>query len=399
MIHIKDTPYSSTSAFLSSAIRTAEYYGFRAIDDLPRARQNAERAGFGKPEANFNFARRDERSLPATARKLLSVARRPNDVILGWRITRTPGTPASTSLELHVFGTRSTVAEALLLIVTHAIAEEAGITNRMTSINNIGTTESNGRYTRDVGHYLRKHIETISPNLRTKAAEDPLGTLVTLIEKSHPIISRAPQAMEYLNEEERRKLWDFLEYLEVYGLPYDLNSHILGSRDCWAHTLYEVSAVDQENGSRVPIALGGRYDPVISRMARANTAAAMIAISCDIQGAQSIRRAAPGVPAIYFAQLSDMAKRQSLTVLETLRRAEIPVQHELWHERMNEQMNTASELAVPYILILGHKEVVDGTVIVREVATNSQDAVPLPELTSYLKRRRFFNAKNPNARA
>jgi len=399
MIHIKDTPYPSTSAFLTSAIRTAEYYGFRAIDDLPRTRQDAQRAGFAKPDATFNFARRDERALPATARKLLSVARRPNDVILGWRITRTPGTPASMSLELHVFGTRSTVAEALLLIVTHAIAEEAGIAERMTSINNIGTTESNGRYTRDVGHYLRKHIETISPNLRTRAAEDPLGTLVTLIEKSHPIISRAPQAMEYLNEEERHKLWDFLEYLEVYGLPYDLNSHILGSRDCWSHTLYEISSIDTASGTRVPIALGGRYDPVVSRMTRATTSAAMIALTCDIQGSQSIKRAAPGVPAIYFAQLSDMAKRQSLAVLETLRKAEIPVHHQLWHERMNDQMLTASELAVPYILIMGHKEVVDGTILVREVATNSQDAVPLPELTSYLKRRRFFSAKNPNARA
>lgn len=397
MIRIKDTQYASTSALLSSAIRTAEYYGFRSLDDMPRARANAGRAGFGKPEATFNFARRDERMLPVAARKLLSVARKPHEVILGWRITRVPGTPASVSFELHVFGTQSMIAEALLVVVAHAIAQEAGLSECTTSINNIGTTESNGRYTRDVGHYLRKHIETISPNLRVRAAEDPLGTFVTLIERSHPIISRAPQSMEYLNEEERRQLWDFLEYLEVYGLPYELNSHILGSRDCWSHTLFEISSVDPETGARIQVALGGRYDPVVSRMARASSPSTMISITCETQGSQAVRRATPGVPAIYFAQLSDTAKRQSLTVLEMLRKAEIPVHHQIWHERMNEQMLMAAELAVPYILILGHKEVVDGTIIVREVATNSQDAIPLPELTSYLKRRRFFSPKNVSA--
>ena len=75
--------------------------------------------------------------------------------------------------------------------------------------------------------------------------------------------------------------------------------------------------------------------------------------------------------------------------MENLRRAAIPVHQGLWHERIAEQMNTARELSVPYILIMGHKEAMEGTILVREVATNSQDAIPLPELPNYLKRRRI----------
>jgi histidyl-tRNA synthetase len=52
-------------------------------------------------------------------------------------------------------------------------------------------------------------------------------------------------------------------------------------------------------------------------------------------------------------------------------------------------MAAARRLGVPYILIMGHKEAVENAVLVREVATNSQEAVPINELTSYLKRRRL----------
>ncbi len=54
-------------------------------------------------------------------------------------------------------------------------------------------------------------------------------------------------------------------------------------------------------------------------------------------------------------------------------------------------MAAARRHASPYVLIMGHKEAVEGTILVREVATNSQDAIPLPELTGYLKRRRFVS--------
>ena len=44
-------------------------------------------------------------------------------------------------------------------------------------------------------------------------------------------------------------------------------------------------------------------------------------------------------------------------------------------------------MKVSHMLIMGHKEAMDGTVLVREVATNSQEAIPILELPGYLRRR------------
>ncbi len=389
MIRLKDTRHASTADFLGSAIRVAEYYGFSPLDEMRVTREKIDAKKPAKNDAEIAYARRDERQLTSSARRCTAAARTQQDSILAWRTVQSTGGLPSMTLELHVVGSASAVAEALLLVVAHAVLEEAGIGERFLSINNIGSHDSSNRFVRDVSTYLRKHIETISPTLRPRAATDPLGTLVSLIERGHPAAPRAPQAMEYLTEDERRKFWELLEYLEVSGLPYELSPHVLGSRDCWSHSLFEISTVDEETGSRVAIAFGGRYDPLATRFGSAHTPAAVISINCELRGKTRAKRDARGIPSIYFAHLGPEARRRTLSVLETLRRAEIPVHQSLLYDRIGEQMTRAKQFAVPYILIMGYKEAMENTILVREVVTNSQEAVPLDDLTNYLKRRRM----------
>ena len=389
MIRLKDTRHESTADFLSSAIKIAEYYGFSALDDMKPVRlaEPERKRVQTKNESEIAFARRDERSLVSSARRAAAVSHGITEGVLAWRLVE-GGAGNPMALELHVMGSGSAIAEALLLVVASAIADEAGLSERSVSINNIGSVESSNRFVRDISHYLRKHIESISPTLRPRAATDPLGTLVQLIEKGHPAAPRAPQAMEYLTEEERRKFWELLEYLEVYGLSYELTPGVLGSRDCWAHSLYELTILDAETGERLAIATGGRYDPLASRFAPAQMPAAMISINCEVRGKTRVKRAVRGLPSIYYAHLGPEARRRSLAVLETLRRAEIPVHQSLLFDRIGEQMALAKRLASPYILIMGYKEAMENTILVREVSTNSQEAVPLDDVVNYLRRRR-----------
>lgn len=386
MIRLRDTAHTNTAEFLSNAIRIAEYYGFEPLDELRTSRIARDKRTAQQKEHEISYARRDERSLASIARRCASCAVERPDGFLAWRTSTGTGSMPAASIELHVVGTQHAIAEALLLVVGNAIMEESGLTERTLSINNIGSHESSNRFVRDVGSFLRKHIESISPTLRPRMSEDPLGTLVQLIEKGHPATPRAPQPMEYLTEEERRKFWELLEYLETLGLSYELSPHVLGSRDCWSHSLFEISTADQETGSRVTIGLGGRYDPLASRFAQKPLSAAVLSIQCEVKGKSTFKRESHRSPAIYFAHLGPEAKRRTLVVMEMLRKADIPVEQSLLFERIGEQMAQAKRLASPYILILGYKEAMENTVLVREVATNSQEAVPVAELPGYLRR-------------
>ena len=388
MIRLRDTQCPNTAAFLASAIRTAEYYGFVPADALPRTRLT----GVKKREGEISFVRKDERSLLSAAKNCVPCMRRPDDILLMWRLNKSTSRDQSQiptyAIELHILGAPHAFAEALLIIVAHAIAEDAGIRERVVSINSIGSIDSSNRFVRDVSAFLRKHIDTIAPSLRARAATDPLGTLVQLFERGHPATPRAPQSMEYLTEEERRRFWDLLEYLEVFGIPYELSHNVLGSRDLWSHTLYELALIDKETGTHIPFAFGGRYDPLATRLANQDTSATTISIVCEVRGKWKVKQENRPIPAVYFAHLGLEARRKTFAVLETLRHAGIPIHQSLMHERLGDQMERAKKAKVSHLLLMGHKEAMEGTVLVREIATNAQEAVPVDDLAGYLRKQK-----------
>ena len=388
MIRIKDTRHPHTASFLAGAIRTAEYYGFVPAESLKREKLPTHAALRGDNE--LQFARRDERTLVQSARVCVACARPPHGILLTWRIVKGAMKDQSQgySLELHCIGAPHAFAEALLIVVANAIADDAELKDRVLSINSIGSFESSNRYVRDVSSFLRKNIESIAPSLRARAATDPLGTLVQLYEKGHPATPRAPQATEYLTEDERKRFWDLLEYLEVFGIAYELSPRVLGGRDFWSHTLYELAFEDSETGTRIPFAYGGRYDPLASRIAGKVTPAATISIACEIRGKSAIKPEEKPQPSLYFAHLGLEARRKAFKVLETLRRANIPVHQSIMQERLGDQMDHAKRTQAAFLILMGHKEAVEGTVLVREIATNAQEAIPVDELAGYLKRRR-----------
>lgn len=392
MIQLKDTQVSNTASLIATAIRTAEYYGFTGADGL-LARGKRTLPVPAKNTEMF-FARRDEKPFLQSAKTMLTIARRDHEVPLVWRVVKYPAGTRSAfpciTLELHVLGAPTAIAEAVLIVVANAVAEEVGLTRRVLSINSIGSHESSNRFVRDVGHFLRKHLDSIMPALRPRAAQDPLGTLVQLFEKGHPAMHRAPQSVDYLTEEERRRFWDLLEYLEISNVPYELNPSILGSRDLWSHTLFELSSVDEATGAKVPFAVGGRYDPLATRLLGNPGSAAVATIVTEIKGKSKVAANKKAAPALYFAHLGPEARRKVLPVLEQLRRAGIPVEQSLMFDRLHEQMERAKATHVPYLLIMGHKEAMEGTVLVREVATNSQEAIAVPDLTAYLRRQRVL---------
>jgi len=68
-----------------------------------------------------------------------------------------------------------------------------------------------------------------------------------------------------------------------------------------------------------------------------------------------------------------------------LRNARIPVAHSLNKDSLSSQLAVAERLEIPHALIFGQKEALDGTVIVRNMVTRSQETLKIDKLAEYLK--------------
>ncbi len=90
-------------------------------------------------------------------------------------------------------------------------------------------------------------------------------------------------------------------------------------------------------------------------------------------------------PQFYFVQMGQEAKLKSLIIIETLRQAKIPVYHSLTKDKLTAQLMSAENMKVPYILIMGQKESIENTILIREMNNRSQETVKITLVAEYLK--------------
>jgi histidyl-tRNA synthetase len=87
----------------------------------------------------------------------------------------------------------------------------------------------------------------------------------------------------------------------------------------------------------------------------------------------------------YFIQLGPEAKLKSFDVLEILRKNKIFVHQTIHKDKLATQLSEAEILKIPYIIIMGHKEAMENSVLVRNMETRAQETVSLLEMVVFLK--------------
>jgi histidyl-tRNA synthetase len=147
---------------------------------------------------------------------------------------------------------------------------------------------------------------------------------------------------------------------------------------------------DKGNEKEISICGGGRYDPLARDMgSKKDVPAVGTGMSFErIMLFPECRDLSPRIlktPKVYFIQLGFDAKLKSLTVIEILRKAKVPVHQNLSKDSLGVQLSMAEKMNIPYCIIFGQKEAVDGTVIVRKMVERHQDVVKIDNLAEYLK--------------
>ncbi len=374
-----------TEHFLRRATNVASYYGFAPIERVlaDRTRRSVEMGKVGF----------DRRSLDHAANEFLPVLHScvEHDVgnaeapALFYHSSASAPRAKRTVFGLGVVGTSRSIAEALIIRTAFTILEDAGAKNVSLRVNSIGDRDSSARFSREVQNYLRKNIGDLPSPCREAMKKDVFAALEHLHKKEHSLRERAPRGMDFLSEGNRRHLMEILSYLETANIPYEIDHGLVGHRECYSQTLFEIHGVFGGKESAL-IARGGRFDEASRRLYKMNLPGVGVLFRLEGDSAPAAQPSAARRAKIFFIQLGFDAKLKSLAVIETLRRARIPIHQSVCRDKLGSQLALASELGIPYAIIMGQKEALDGTVIVRNMLTRAQNTVPVATLPIYLAR-------------
>lgn len=291
---------------------------------------------------------------------------------------------------LTIIGIEKSIAEALILKTALAILGDVGFKEISVHINSMGDKNSATAFTRELHAYLRKRAVDMPVNVREALKRNIFYAFELLRKKHNPIHEDIPRSMEFLSDSGRKHFREVLEYLEAVDIPYEINSKLIGHKDCYSQTLFEIrnNLNSEQSNDKVVLAYGGRCDEIAQQLFRLPVPAVGILFEWTPTDARDTPLKIKSVthrPKVYLVQIGFKARFHSLAIIETLRKARVPFQQSINSELLTSQLETATMLKIPYAIILGQREVLDKTVIIRNMHSQSQETIPIDTLSEYVR--------------
>lgn len=290
-----------------------------------------------------------------------------------------------------MIGSAEAVVDAQLILIAVQVMKELGLPVNV-QINSIGTPETRQAYLTELVGYFRPHRAKLSEDDKRRLQKNPLRILDSKDPAVQEVLAGAPQIVDWLDDASKNHFMKVLEFLDEAGVPYTLNPHLVRGLDYYTHTVFELfEAGDTGERAQAALAAGGRYDGLLEQLSGRPTPACGFAIGMERVVRTLAERNLPGTerakPQVFFAQLGDAARRVGLTLFENFRQAEIPVAEAFGKNALKSQLEVANKLGVAYTIIIGQKEVLDGTVIVRDMDSGAQEIADREKIVTILKKK------------
>jgi histidyl-tRNA synthetase len=288
-------------------------------------------------------------------------------------------------------GEKGPVIDAQIIQIFYNILREIRLKNLVVEINTIGDSQCRPYYKKLLVSFFRSREAALCSDCRRRLRENPLRILDCKDEKCQRIVSQAPQMIDHLCEECHNHFKEVLEFLDEIELPYSLNPYLVRGLDYYTKTVFEIFAEGPEGKSQGALVGGGRYDALGKLLAGKDIpavgGAAGIERIISLMKERNIELVEPSPAKIFLAQLGNLAKRKSLKLMEDFRKEKISVAEAFGRDSLKVQLAKANKIGVKYTLILGQKEVLEGTIIIRDMSSGKQETIKLEKAVDEMKKR------------
>lgn len=288
-------------------------------------------------------------------------------------------------------GEADAVVDAQMVVISWNILKELGI-DATVRINSIGTPESRANYKNALVSYFRTKRSKLSEEDKKRLLKNPLRLLDSKDPAMQELKAEAPQIVDWLDEESKAHFMHVLEYLDEVGIPYQLDPYLVRGLDYYTKTVFELyAASDDQELAQSALGGGGRYDGLVELLGGRPTPAAGFALGLDRVASRLKEKSpvsmAPSKVDVFLAQLGEMGRKKCMALFEEFRQAGIPVGEAFAKSSIKAQMEQANKRGAKWAIVIGQKEVLDGTAIIRDMDAGTQETVDVKKLVHEIRKK------------
>jgi histidyl-tRNA synthetase len=223
-------------------------------------------------------------------------------------------------LSVEAIGSDDPAVDAEVIQLYDELLLRVGVTGYTLELNSIGDPNCRPAYVEQLSTWLDAREGKLDEEARAKRATSPLRVFDVKSERVQALLADAPKIGDSLCDACREHFARVREYLDVYGVRYELVPTLVRGLDYYTRTTFEFK--DEAIGAKDTISGGGRYDGLIEEIGGPSTpgigfGAGIERLLLSIGDAKNVE---PPPVDVFFVVESSADRSGVITVLAELRR-------------------------------------------------------------------------------
>jgi histidyl-tRNA synthetase len=167
-------------------------------------------------------------------------------------------------LSVEAIGTDDPAIDAEVIQLYEELLRRLGVRDYTLELNSIGDQNCRPAYIQRLSAWLDEHDEELDDEARAKRQTTPLRVFDVKSDRVQAALAGAPKIGDSLCDECREHFARTREYLDSYGVTYELVPTLVRGLDYYTRTTFEFKSEDL--GAKDTICGGGRYDGLIEEI-------------------------------------------------------------------------------------------------------------------------------------
>lgn len=287
-------------------------------------------------------------------------------------------------IDAEVFGVANPIVDAEVILMLIHFLRRVGLEKLELQINSLGCRGCRPKYREELKAFLSKKSFQLCEDCRRRLQTNPLRIFDCKVQTCQEAIVDAPKVSDFICEECNQHFNRVKEYLSLAGLEYVLNPKMVRGLDYYTRTAFEVVSYDL--GAQNAVTGGGRYDNLFQEIGGLDIPGIGFAIGMErlislLPKDKGLKRPLD----LFIAVQGKDGKQDAFRIAHQLHLERIRAEFDYEEKSLKSQMRRADKLGAQYVLILGEEELKKGRAVLRNMANQSQEEIPLKDLVHILE--------------
>ncbi|NVM20319.1 MAG: histidine--tRNA ligase [Desulfobacterales bacterium] len=283
-------------------------------------------------------------------------------------------------INAEVFGLEDPRADAELILLLMTLMGRLELSGIMLHINSLGCAACRPHFKEALRSFLTESTAELCSDCLRRREKNPLRIFDCKVPACKEAMLDAPSILDHLCDQCRSHFETVQASLERFQIPYQTNHRLVRGLDYYTRTAFEVLA--EALGAQDAVAGGGRYDSLVKALGGPDQPGIGFAIGVDrlIELLAHQRQGLEKRPHLFIAALGTGAQDRAFGWLQELRMQNVRTEMDFADRSLKAQMRRANKLGAPYVLIVGDRELEEGSAELRNMSTKEQEKVRLQDL-------------------